>query len=214
MRTFAKLYNHGVNLYKAPLLLLVALYAAMAQTALPKSWIDPDTGHRAVRLTYEPNSASLYFNQNGYSADGKKMVYTTPEGISVPDLENKATKSVVKGRVGVIVTGHKTQNVYYTRDNAVFSTDVNTLATREIAKLPAPGSVSTVNADETLLAGTYIVKGLPGRKSAASGRSACSLRPDTSFTHDRKWLVFRSNMFGPTYALAVEVEKAEVEKAH
>ena len=46
----------------------------------PKTWIDPDTGHRIVRLTDEPGSASLYFNQNGYTADGKKMVYTTPAG--------------------------------------------------------------------------------------------------------------------------------------
>src|SRR5262250_265884 len=52
----------------------------------PRSWIDPDTGHRVVRLTNEPNSASLYFNQHGYTADGKYLVYTTPDGISVLDL--------------------------------------------------------------------------------------------------------------------------------
>lgn len=39
----------------------------LAQTGEPpKSWIDPDTGRRVVRLTDEPGSASLYFNQNGY----------------------------------------------------------------------------------------------------------------------------------------------------
>jgi oligogalacturonide lyase len=43
----------------------------------PRSWIDPDTGHRIVRLTNEPDSASLYFDQNGYTADGSKMIYTT-----------------------------------------------------------------------------------------------------------------------------------------
>ena len=69
----------------------------------PKSWIDPDTGHRIVRLTNEPDSASLYFNQNGYTADGKKMVYTTPEGISALNLETHAARPVVKGRVRVIV---------------------------------------------------------------------------------------------------------------
>ena len=68
----------------------------------PKSWIDPETGHRVVRLTEEPNSASLYFNQNGYTADGRKMVYTTPEGVSALDLETRTAKSVVKGRVQVI----------------------------------------------------------------------------------------------------------------
>ena len=122
----------------------------------PRTWIDPDTGHRIVRLTDEPGSASLYFNQNGYTADGKEMVYTTPEGISALNLETKAAHQVVKGRVRVIVTGRKTQNVYYARGTEVFATDVDTLATRKIATLPPRGSVATVNADETLLAGTYI----------------------------------------------------------
>jgi len=122
----------------------------------PTTWIDPDTGHRLVRLTREPGSASLYFNQNGYTADGQKMIYTTREGISALDLNTHATKSVVEGRLRVIVAGRKTQNVYYLKDGAVFSTDVDTGLTREIAKVPPRGSVATVNADETLLAGTYI----------------------------------------------------------
>ena len=122
----------------------------------PKSWIDPETGHRVVRLTEEPNSASLYFNQNGYTADGRKMVYTTPEGFSAFDLETRTGRSVVKGRVQVIVTGHKTPNVYYRKGDEIYSTNVDTLETRRIGKLPVRGAVATVNADETLLAGTYI----------------------------------------------------------
>jgi oligogalacturonide lyase len=35
------------------------------------------------------------------------------------------------------------------------------------------------------------------------------LEPNVNFTPDRKWVVFRSNMFGPTYVFAVEVAKAE-----
>ena len=34
------------------------------------------------------------------------------------------------------------------------------------------------------------------------------LEPNVSFTPDQKWVVFRSNMFGATYAFAVEVAKA------
>ncbi len=34
------------------------------------------------------------------------------------------------------------------------------------------------------------------------------LEPNPSFTPDQKWIVFRSNMFGPTYVFAVEVAKA------
>src|SRR3954451_23574730 len=97
--------------------ILCALAATCAFAAEPpKTWIDPDTGHRIVRLTDEPGSASLYFNQNGYTADGLKMVYTTPDGISVLNLQTHDTKPVVEGRVRVIVTGHKTQQVYYLKD--------------------------------------------------------------------------------------------------
>jgi len=138
------------------------LSALQAQQTPPKSWVDPDTGHRVYRLTDEPNSASLYFNQNGYTADGKKLIYTTPDGISTFDLATHQTRKVVEGRARVIVTGHKTQNVYYSKggfgqgDAAVWATDVDTLATREIAKIPNRSSVATVNADETLLAGTVV----------------------------------------------------------
>src|SRR5579864_8233153 len=133
-----------------------------AQEPPPKSWIDKDTGHRVYRLTDEPNSASLYFNQNGYSADGKKLIYTTPDGISTFDLQTHETRKVVEGRLRVIVTGHKTQNVYYIKgtfgggDNAVWATDVDTLASKEIARIPPHSSVSSVNADETQLAGTVV----------------------------------------------------------
>ena len=65
-----------------------------SQTAIPgaeppKSWIDSDTGHRVVRLTDEPGGASLYFNQNSYTADGNEMVFTTPNGISMLHLDTR-----------------------------------------------------------------------------------------------------------------------------
>jgi oligogalacturonide lyase len=37
-----------------------------------------------------------------------------------------------------------------------------------------------------------------------------SLEPNVTFTPDMKWLVFRSNMFGPTHVFAVEIEKSGV----
>jgi oligogalacturonide lyase len=140
---------------------LAATLRAQTTTEPPRTWIDPDTGHRVVRLTDEPGSASLYFNQNAYTADGKKLVYTTPGGISVFNLETRASKAVVTGRVRVIVTGRKSQNVYYLKGDTVYSTDVATGTTREIAKIPPRGSVATVNADETLLAGTYTERDAP-----------------------------------------------------
>jgi oligogalacturonide lyase len=35
------------------------------------------------------------------------------------------------------------------------------------------------------------------------------LEPNPMFTPDMKWIIFRSNMFGPSYAFAVEVAKAQ-----
>jgi len=142
---------------------------ATAQQAPPKEWIDPDTGHRIVRLTEEPGSASLYFNQNSYTPDGKSMIFTTPSGISVLDLATRQVKQVVSGRVRVIVTGHKTRSVFYIQDNAVYSANLDTLVTRRIAGLPAKGSISTVNADETLLAGTYEESPVARPGTAANG---------------------------------------------
>jgi oligogalacturonide lyase len=132
----------------------MSLLAAGAEP--PTEWIDPDTGHRVVRLTKEPGSASLYFNQNGYTADGKHLVYTTPSGIHVLNLETRAARQVVRGRVRLIDAGRKTQRVFYLRDGAAWWTDVDTGESKKIGDLPPRGSIATVNADETLLAGTYI----------------------------------------------------------
>ena len=136
---------------------------ALAQQAeVPREWIDQDTGHRVVRLSDESGSQSLYFHQNAYTPDGQKLIITTPTGLSTIDLKTRAIEKIVEGRVGIIIVGKKTGQVYYTRSvtnnnvrsTTVYATDLNTKATREIVKLPPATSVSTVNADETLLAGT------------------------------------------------------------
>ncbi|MFB3826193.1 MAG: oligogalacturonate lyase family protein [Bryobacteraceae bacterium] len=134
--------------------LVACLFLGAAEP--PASWIDPDTGHRVIRLTSEPDSASLYFNQNGYTADGKKLVYTTPDGIYTLELATRQTKQVVQGRARLIEAGRKHPRVYYIREGAVFFTDIESGQTRRIGTLPPRGGVSTVNADESLLAGTYI----------------------------------------------------------
>jgi oligogalacturonide lyase len=153
-----------------PLLTCAILYAEDP----PKTWVDPDTHHRVIRLTDEPGSASLYFNQNGYTPDGK-LVYTTPDGISTFDLATHATKQVVDGHVRTIEVGRKTASVFYTKGTAVFVTNIDTGTTREIAQLPARGSVVTVNADETLLAGTYTeAQGPSGNAYASPVRPAQS----------------------------------------
>jgi len=132
-------------------ILLVATTSSAQE--LPREWIDPDTGHRVIRLSDEPGSASLYFHQNAYTPDGSKLIITTPTGLSTINLKTRAIEKVVDGRVNVIVTGRKSGDIYYIKSGTVYATDLNTKQTREVAKLPPRTSIASVNADETLLAG-------------------------------------------------------------
>ena len=121
----------------------------------PLEWVEPATGHKVIRLSREPGTASLYFHQNAYSADGRKLLVTSPGGLSTIHLQTREIALVVTGRVGVLVTGHKTGQIYYTRGESIYATDLDTRATREVAKIPggaARGNI-TVNADETLIVG-------------------------------------------------------------
>src|SRR5215207_4425345 len=154
-----------MKMLKSLLLMHLAAFVAAAQQPqpqVPREWVDPDTGHRVVRLSEEAGSQSLYFHQNAYTPDGSKMIMTTPTGLAAVNLRTRAVEKIVEGRVSILIVGKRTGQVYYTkfvRDGGrfsatVYATDLDTKATREVLKL-APGvSVASVNADETLLAGT------------------------------------------------------------
>ena len=132
------------------------LVAGLATAQPPEEWLDLATGHRVIRLSREPGSASLYFHQNAYTVDGSKVIVTSPVGISTIDLKTRQIERIVEGRAAVIVAGRKTGQIYYMKDGAIFAANVHTKESREIAKLPARHSVATLNADETLLAGAYV----------------------------------------------------------
>lgn len=145
------------------------------QTPPPTTWVDKDTGHRVYRLTPEAQSSGFYFNNNAYTPDGRWMVYTAPDGIHALELATKKTKLVVpspprpagdaggpfRGGNHAIVVGHKTNSVFYshydeaTKRNQVFKANIDTGAITPLAVLPPRAGVATVNADETLAAGTY-----------------------------------------------------------
>jgi len=134
-------------------ILLTIICVSTSAQELPREWIDPDTGHRVVRLSDENGSASLYFHQNAYTPDGSKLIITTPTGLATIDLKTRKIEKVVEGRVNVIVTGRKSGDIYYVKQGVVYATDLNKKTTREVAKLPPRTSIASVNADETLLAG-------------------------------------------------------------
>ncbi len=122
----------------------------------PTEWIEPQTGHRVVRLSREPGSRSLYFHQHGFSADGRKLVLTSRRGISAVDLETHEIESVVEGRAQALVTGRKTGDIYFLRDGEVYAAGLSAPHTeRKVATLPRQfrGGNVTVNSDESLLVG-------------------------------------------------------------
>src|SRR5262249_26223468 len=82
----------------------------------PIEWIEPETGHRVIRLSRDPGSASLYFHQNAYTAAGDKLVITTPKGISTIELKTGKIELIVEGRTSSLIVGRKTRQVFYLKD--------------------------------------------------------------------------------------------------
>src|SRR5215207_8584384 len=140
----------------------------------PAEWIEPETGHRVIRLSRESGTTKLYFHQNAFTATGDKMLVVTPQGLSTVALATREMEPIVEGRVSQVVVGPKSRRVFYGRGDGIFSTRMDRGAegtapvpateqrgyvTREIAKLPPDwrrGSGLALNANETLLAGSIV----------------------------------------------------------
>src|ERR1700752_3395159 len=90
----------NMKIFKATLVACGLLMTASAQQTSepPREWIDPDTGHRVVRLSNDPGTLSLYFHQNPYTPDGKKLLVTVPNGLAGIDLATREIEKIVDGR--------------------------------------------------------------------------------------------------------------------
>jgi oligogalacturonide lyase len=142
---------------------LIGLAIAAAVSMLraddpPREWVDPATGHRVVRLSDQPGTASLYFHQNPYTAKGDKIVVTTADGLAAIDLQTRAATPLVSGRTSKLVVGRKTRQAFYIADDTAYAVDLDTKAVRAIKSDPKlrGGSGFGLSADETLLAGSYV----------------------------------------------------------
>ena len=147
------------------IIITVALGSVVrAQTTnLPREWVDPDTGHRIVRLSDEAGSSSFYFHQYAYTEGGDKLIFSTRGGLSTYNFKTKKIEQIVEGRTGGVIVGRKTRKVFYTKGDSIYETDVDTRATRLIVKAPQihGGAGLAVNADETLLGGSTVVGEIP-----------------------------------------------------
>jgi oligogalacturonide lyase len=163
----------------------------------PTEWIEPSTGHRVVRLSREPGSASLYFHQNAYTASGDKMVFATRDGLSTVNLKTREIEQVVAGRVSSVVVGRRTRQVFYFKEGTVYATDLDTKITRAIVRRPElrSGSGLAVNADETVLAGSY-VEGASANPPAPSPQQPSNTQvlaapPPTGMSLEERWAARR-----------------------
>jgi oligogalacturonide lyase len=150
------------------LILAATLFQAPAADP-PTEWIDPDTGHRIIRLSKDPDTESLYFHQNAFTAEGDKMVMVSTQGISTVNLKTREVELVVPNiprstnNAHGIIVGRQSRQVYYVRrfttNTVAYATHLDTHVTREIGRLPGyGGSVLALNADETLLAGSCLLR--------------------------------------------------------
>ena len=136
------------------------------QRPMPLEWIDRAPGHRVIRLSRrEGSNESFYFHNNPFvprqAASGGRMVFSgsTPAGrqLFTVDLATLAIEQLTDrpgGASGEIVAPRHHEVVWQRRDS-VFATHLDTKQTRLLVALPPDlhASVTTINADETLLGG-------------------------------------------------------------
>jgi oligogalacturonide lyase len=154
-------------------LTFLTLAFTVTGSELRNDWIDPDTGHRVVRLSRVPgDSQSLYFHQNEFTASGDKLVFEnggsdktrTPRGlwtnrIYVYDFATQQSELLTDTGGKVILVAPNSRKVYHQRSNTLFATHLDTHQTKALAELPFRWRISAINSDETVGAGTFVEGG-------------------------------------------------------
>jgi len=150
-----------------------------ASLPMPGEWIDRDTDHRVIRLTGpEGDHRSFYFHNAPFipasGGEGDLMLYygspdpQSSDRVFSPGTGRQLFSLNLKTGETRQVTHHPTpiqgeivgrigREVFYQASDSVFSTHVETGETRLIYVFPDSirGGITTLNADETLLAGVY-----------------------------------------------------------
>jgi oligogalacturonide lyase len=182
-----------------PALVIAVLSGRMGAEDPPREWVEPSTGHRVVRLSDQPGTASLYFHQNPYTATGDKMVVSTPAGLATITLATRTIRPLVDGtagRISHLVVGRKTRQAFYIQNNTAFAADVDTGVTRRILEHPRlrTGSGFGLSADERVLAGSFVLQDAgttqPPRSTgspAATPGNPLATPPPTASSLEARW---------------------------
>ena len=148
---------------------------------MPNVWIDQDTHHKVVKLTsaMEGNSLSFYFHNNPFI--GENMVFynsSKQNPNEVTDMKKEETYNINKKNKQLYsinlstkairqltysstpmngeIVSEKTKTIFYQKKDSVFSLQFETKEVKLVYVFPKDfkASVTTVNADGTLLAGS------------------------------------------------------------
>jgi oligogalacturonide lyase len=170
------------RLTAAALLVAVAGARRSAPDDPPSDWIDPDTGHRVIRLSTEPGSQTLYFHDNAYTPDGDKYVFSSPSGIMLIDLTTLGRSAprpeLVLPSAGGAYAARRTREIYFTRrtpgaprgagGDQVFAYNVDSRRVR-----PVPNATRTlINADETFTVAPIVAEDPTGKTPRPPQRAA------------------------------------------
>ncbi|MBL7738628.1 MAG: hypothetical protein JNK14_05375 [Chitinophagaceae bacterium] len=147
---------------------------------MPDEWIDKSTGHKIIKLTRrEGNNTSFYFHNNPFV--GNKMIFygTDYQNTKNNDSVKQEISNITAGNRQIYsvdlktlqierltnqrspmngeIVAPKTNKVYYQVKDSVFATDISSKKTELVFVFPADfkASITTVNANETLLAGAW-----------------------------------------------------------
>lgn len=150
-----------------------------SQQLMPYEWIDKDTGHKIIRLSRrEGNNRSFYFHNNPFvpalAGEGDKMVFygSQQQRQSSSGYRDRGQLFTVNlktleidqltdhpGPISGEIVGKKRREVFYQSSDSIFATSVDNHETRLVYVFPdtIEKFITTLNADETLLAGVYSV---------------------------------------------------------
>ncbi|HEV8512107.1 MAG TPA: oligogalacturonate lyase family protein [Cyclobacteriaceae bacterium] len=149
---------------------------------MPAVWIDADTGHKLTRLTtLENDNRSFYFHNDPFlpSKDGagEIIIYYGSKkprqsdkwhkaneikqlyALNLKTLESKQLTHHASSISGEVV-GKKRREVFYQSNDTIFATNVDSGIARVVFVFPDSiphAGISSLNADETLLAGVFSV---------------------------------------------------------
>ncbi|MBS1654903.1 MAG: PD40 domain-containing protein [Bacteroidetes bacterium] len=177
---FRYLLLQAISLFIIPASLSAQPVLETSGKQMPDEWIDKSTGHKIIKLTRRHgNNMSFYFHNDPFVGD--KMVFygtdylNTAKNDSVKQetgnipSSNKQLYSVDLKTLKVEqltfqsspmngeIVAHNGHFVYYQVEDSVFSTSIDTKETKLVYVFPQDfkASITTLNSDETLLAGAW-----------------------------------------------------------